>query len=158
MDATEYGASCPQTPTGNPGGLFTSWRPEPTPPLSEDCLFLNVWTPGLADGNKRAVMVWLHGGGFASGPSQQGWSRSGNGIPRGPPPPGPRDRFDARQSTRGMNTGSESTKDTLIPFRGPFEGGYQFSNNPRNNNNVDTRVRSRFSQFLLNGFYYGSAL
>ncbi len=66
-DATEYGASCPQTPTGNPGGLFTSWRPEPTPPLSEDCLFLNVWTPGLADGGKRAVMVWLHGGGFASG-------------------------------------------------------------------------------------------
>ena len=66
-DALEYGASCPQTPTGNPGGLFSSWRPDPSPPLSEDCLFLNVWTPGLADGGKRAVMVWLHGGGFASG-------------------------------------------------------------------------------------------
>ncbi len=66
-DATAYGASCPQTPTGNPGGLFTSWRPDPAPALSEDCLFLNVWTPGLADGGKRAVMVWLHGGGFASG-------------------------------------------------------------------------------------------
>lgn len=65
--ADTYGASCPQTPTGNPGGLFTSWRPDPTPSLSEDCLFLNVWTPALADGGKRAVMVWLHGGGFASG-------------------------------------------------------------------------------------------
>jgi para-nitrobenzyl esterase len=32
----------------------------------EDCLRLNVWTPGL-DGHKRAVMVWLHGGGFATG-------------------------------------------------------------------------------------------
>ena len=32
----------------------------------EDCLRLNVWTPGL-DGRKRAVMVWLHGGGFAVG-------------------------------------------------------------------------------------------
>jgi para-nitrobenzyl esterase len=32
----------------------------------EDCLRLNVWTPGL-DGRKRAVMVWLHGGGFATG-------------------------------------------------------------------------------------------
>jgi para-nitrobenzyl esterase len=32
----------------------------------EDCLRLNVWTPGL-DKRKRAVMVWLHGGGFAVG-------------------------------------------------------------------------------------------
>jgi para-nitrobenzyl esterase len=34
--------------------------------LSEDCLNLNVWTPGL-DGRKRAVMVIIHGGGFTSG-------------------------------------------------------------------------------------------
>ena len=67
QDATGFGASCPQTPTGNPGGLFTSWRPDPSPPLSEDCLFLNVWTPGLNDGGKRPVMVWFHGGGFSSG-------------------------------------------------------------------------------------------
>lgn len=65
--ALEYGASCPQTPTGNPGGLFTSWRPEPDPPMDEDCLFLNVWTPGLEDDGQRPVLVWLHGGGFASG-------------------------------------------------------------------------------------------
>jgi len=32
----------------------------------EDCLRLNVWTPGL-DHRGRAVMVWLHGGGFATG-------------------------------------------------------------------------------------------
>jgi para-nitrobenzyl esterase len=32
----------------------------------EDCLRLNVWTPGL-DNRKRAVLVWLHGGGFATG-------------------------------------------------------------------------------------------
>ena len=36
-------------------------------PESEDCLFLNVWTPGVNDGGKRPVMVWLHGGGFLSG-------------------------------------------------------------------------------------------
>ncbi|REK09342.1 MAG: carboxylesterase/lipase family protein [Acidobacteria bacterium] len=76
-DATRFGASCPQTPTGNPGGLFTSWRPDPTPPLSEDCLFLNVWTPGLDDGGARPVMVWLHGGGFASG---NGASRAYDGV------------------------------------------------------------------------------
>jgi para-nitrobenzyl esterase len=34
---------------------------------SEDCLVLNVWTPGLKDGKKRPVMFWCHGGGFYSG-------------------------------------------------------------------------------------------
>jgi para-nitrobenzyl esterase len=33
----------------------------------EDCLVINVFTPGLNDGRKRPVMVWLHGGGFAGG-------------------------------------------------------------------------------------------
>ncbi len=33
---------------------------------NEDCLFLNVWTPGTDQG-KRPVMVWLHGGGYAYG-------------------------------------------------------------------------------------------
>jgi para-nitrobenzyl esterase len=32
---------------------------------TEDCLTINLWTPGLGDGVKRPVMVWLHGGGFA---------------------------------------------------------------------------------------------
>lgn len=35
-------------------------------PSSEDCLFLNVFTPA-ADGVRRPVMVWLHGGGFTMG-------------------------------------------------------------------------------------------
>lgn len=34
---------------------------------SEDCLRVNVWTPGLERSNPRAVMVWLHGGGYAAG-------------------------------------------------------------------------------------------
>ncbi|MEO6923162.1 MAG: carboxylesterase family protein, partial [Bryocella sp.] len=34
---------------------------------SEDCLHLNVWTPGLRDQKKRAVMVYIHGGAFANG-------------------------------------------------------------------------------------------
>ncbi|MEH0296178.1 carboxylesterase family protein [Agrobacterium sp. CCNWLW71] len=31
-------------------------------PMSENCQFANVWTPGVNDGGKRPVMVWIHGG------------------------------------------------------------------------------------------------
>ncbi|MEG3144256.1 carboxylesterase family protein [Sphingomonas sp. RT2P30] len=33
----------------------------------EDCLRINLWTPGINDGRRRPVLVWLHGGGFAAG-------------------------------------------------------------------------------------------
>jgi para-nitrobenzyl esterase len=35
--------------------------------MGEDCLMLNVWTPGVGAAGKRPVMVWLHGGGYTSG-------------------------------------------------------------------------------------------
>ena len=35
--------------------------------MGEDCLNLNVWTPGVGDGAKRPVLVSFHGGGFATG-------------------------------------------------------------------------------------------
>ncbi|MDX1666985.1 MAG: carboxylesterase family protein, partial [Saprospiraceae bacterium] len=38
---------------------------------SEDCLVLNVWTPGINDGKKRPVLFWMHGGGFTAGSSQE---------------------------------------------------------------------------------------
>lgn len=37
------------------------------PQQGEDCLYLNVWTPGLRDNAKRAVMVYIHGGAYAGG-------------------------------------------------------------------------------------------
>src|SRR5207247_3348730 len=37
---------------------------------SEDCLYLNVWTPAL-DGAPRPVMVWIHGGAFVIGAGSQ---------------------------------------------------------------------------------------
>ncbi|MCW2370909.1 carboxylesterase/lipase family protein [Sphingobium sp. B11D3D] len=64
-DAVDYGLRSPQLPDGPDGPGFSSWR-EPKA-SGEDCLALNVWTPGLADGKKRPVMVWLHGGGLAVG-------------------------------------------------------------------------------------------
>src|SRR6478672_9882361 len=40
--------------------------------MSEDCLSLNVWTPA-ADGAKRPVMVWIHGGAFVTGSGSTPW-------------------------------------------------------------------------------------
>lgn len=37
------------------------------PNQGEDCLFLNVWTPGLRDGARRPVMVYFHGGAYSTG-------------------------------------------------------------------------------------------
>ena len=62
-DALAYATSAPQLPAGDGGGLFSSWRQKPPLPTSEDCHFLNVWTPA-ADDKKRPVLVWFHGGGF----------------------------------------------------------------------------------------------
>lgn len=58
-DASRYGNRAMQ-------GLGPVGPDVKIPETSEDCLFLNVWTPGL-DAEKRPVMVWLHGGGFSSG-------------------------------------------------------------------------------------------
>ena len=41
----------------------------PFTPLSEDCLYLNIWTPATARQQSKplAVMIWIYGGGFTSG-------------------------------------------------------------------------------------------
>lgn len=46
----------------------------------EDCLRVNVWTPGINDGKKRPVMVWLHGGGFSAGSGQELPSYDGTNL------------------------------------------------------------------------------
>jgi para-nitrobenzyl esterase len=83
-DALEYGPSAPQTEPGvrraasdravAGAGLRTE---------SEDCLVLNVWTPAVGDNKKRPVMVWCHGGGFASGSGSSPITEGANLARRG---------------------------------------------------------------------------
>ena len=60
-DCSRFGAIAPQI-QGAAEGLLGGTAGQ----KSEDCLYLNVWTPGC-DGQKRPVMVWIHGGAFVTG-------------------------------------------------------------------------------------------
>ncbi len=56
QDAFDYGDQSPQADT----------RLAAEEPMTDDCLRVNVWTPGL-DNARRPVMLWFHGGGFEAG-------------------------------------------------------------------------------------------
>jgi para-nitrobenzyl esterase len=64
--ATAFGHGCMQTPPAEISPLYkdlivsTSFQ-------SEDCLYLNIWTPANSTRNKLPVMFWIHGGGFTIG-------------------------------------------------------------------------------------------
>jgi para-nitrobenzyl esterase len=64
-DATRFGAASPQSTS-----RFDRLTGSSIGALSEDCLYLNVWT--TARDGKRPVMLWLHGGAFTHGAGHQG--------------------------------------------------------------------------------------
>jgi para-nitrobenzyl esterase len=63
--------------------LETLLGPADTTQEGEDCLTLNVWTPGLDDGAKRPVMAWLHGGAFGYGSGNRAVTDGANLARRG---------------------------------------------------------------------------
>jgi para-nitrobenzyl esterase len=59
--ADQFGAICTQP-------AFRGANPSATPRnISEDCLFLNVWTAATSARERRPVMVWIHPGGYTTG-------------------------------------------------------------------------------------------
>lgn len=68
LDAFEFGPISYQDTPGTGDGLYDrEWHVDPDIAKSEDCLYLNIWTPAKRADEKLPVLVWYYGGGFQWG-------------------------------------------------------------------------------------------
>jgi para-nitrobenzyl esterase len=68
LPAIWWGNTAPQNMENRYANKYASFRDHWNyDDVSEDCLRINVFTPAINDGQKRPVMLWLHGGGFTNG-------------------------------------------------------------------------------------------
>ena len=67
-EASAYGLRAPQLDSQFKGVVPPEVEVmDPGGPMGEDCLVLNLWTPGFERNHAHPVMVWLHGGGYTTG-------------------------------------------------------------------------------------------
>ena len=72
-DCFEFGPICYQRIPGRDPNAFYSkeWHVDPAVPMSEDGLYLNIWTNAVTGEERMPVMVWIHGGGMQEGYSYE---------------------------------------------------------------------------------------
>ena len=69
VKACDAFSASPMQNKPSPFMMYTAEYLIPEKPISEDCLYLNVWTAAKSSKEKRPVIVWIYGGGFVSGGS-----------------------------------------------------------------------------------------
>ena len=79
IEAFSYGPICHQVP-----GLLEQMLGTESGDMSEDCLSLNIFTPGRPiEGEKKPVLFWIHGGAFTNGSGSLSWYHGGRLAARG---------------------------------------------------------------------------
>jgi len=134
-DCTRFGAIAPQI-QGNAEAILGGTAGA----KSEDCLFLNIWTPAC-DGQKRPVMVWIHGGAFVTGAGSTGTYNGKHLVARGDVVVvtinyrlGAFGFLNLKDATEGKcpGTGAEGVADQIAALRWVKQNIAQFGGDPGN--------------------------